>query len=581
MAEIPGVPTLTPVDKPNMNPRQAAIPGQAVAGLADTVGSIADEGLNLQAKMREAQQSVDELAAQNELSAADEAYQVQLAKTQNSRDVDGITEQHNKTLDEIAGKWSKSPAVMQIQQHAESLKPRSDHLGQMRQIDLMGKEWDTQTTIQLKTLLPQLVTAKRNGDTGQEQYINGYVNHLYDDALDKGLISDADKQKAIAAFQEGTRKQVNQSYINSADPKDRKAAIAQLKSGGSGPLDLTNLAAGDVDALRIQAQEDDRRITELAEAGNLNTALNTMHSAFQAPEYKYNYEARINSLQDGDWLIQHRIVSEDGQPDRVMAEKLITETNNERAEWEKQQVDRDNKALDEYGPKVGKMTRAQIEQLPGESQGGISPRARATLLSRWDENYHLNQSERTTARQENIQERQLKMEEIKFNSDQTRGQVSLDMASGKVLLPADIWEIPGLTNDDRQKLLDQQKVGNKYFDDVLNGFKDLPLPVEEQNRLATVFYDLVQAGDLRGPMITTLGESLKSQAKQKNAAQWIDSLYYGQATAGDISRNADRVGQLAGYLKSRNAPSGATVKVKGSDGKMHWSDGKKDLGVAE
>jgi len=28
-------------------------------------------------------------------------------------------------------------------------------------------------------------------------------------------------------------------------------------------------------------------------------------------------------------------------------------------------------------------------------------------------------------------------------------------------------------------------------------------------------------------------------------------------------------------------PAGATMKVPGSDGKMHWSDGKKDLGVAE
>jgi hypothetical protein len=28
------------------------------------------------------------------------------------------------------------------------------------------------------------------------------------------------------------------------------------------------------------------------------------------------------------------------------------------------------------------------------------------------------------------------------------------------------------------------------------------------------------------------------------------------------------------------APAGATMKVPGSDGKLHWSDGKTDLGVA-
>jgi hypothetical protein len=28
-------------------------------------------------------------------------------------------------------------------------------------------------------------------------------------------------------------------------------------------------------------------------------------------------------------------------------------------------------------------------------------------------------------------------------------------------------------------------------------------------------------------------------------------------------------------------PAGATMKVPGSDGQMHWSDGKKDLGIAQ
>lgn len=28
-------------------------------------------------------------------------------------------------------------------------------------------------------------------------------------------------------------------------------------------------------------------------------------------------------------------------------------------------------------------------------------------------------------------------------------------------------------------------------------------------------------------------------------------------------------------------PAGATMKVPGSDGRMHWSDGKSDLGIAQ
>ena len=47
---------------------------------------------------------------------------------------------------------------------------------------------------------------------------------------------------------------------------------------------------------------------------------------------------------------------------------------------------------------------------------------------------------------------------------------------------------------------------------------------------------------------------------------------------------AKSVGDLlpkSGAAKAGGRPAGATMKVPGSDGKMHWSDGKKDLGVAQ
>jgi hypothetical protein len=39
--------------------------------------------------------------------------------------------------------------------------------------------------------------------------------------------------------------------------------------------------------------------------------------------------------------------------------------------------------------------------------------------------------------------------------------------------------------------------------------------------------------------------------------------------------------QAPAGLNTQNPPAGATMKVPGSDGKMHWSDGKSDLGVAQ
>ncbi|HEY3768885.1 MAG TPA: hypothetical protein VGN44_09440 [Candidatus Angelobacter sp.] len=41
-------------------------------------------------------------------------------------------------------------------------------------------------------------------------------------------------------------------------------------------------------------------------------------------------------------------------------------------------------------------------------------------------------------------------------------------------------------------------------------------------------------------------------------------------------------GSPAGVLRTpSDPPAGATMKVPGSDGKMHWSDGKQDLGAVQ
>ena len=67
----------------------------------------------------------------------------------------------------------------------------------------------------------------------------------------------------------------------------------------------------------------------------------------------------------------------------------------------------------------------------------------------------------------------------------------------------------------------------------------------------------------------------------------------GQVAAGNLNRGIQNVNKLygtnvGGGLMQNTAgkapsapPPGATMKVPGSDGKLHWSDGKRDLGVIE
>lgn len=440
------MPDLEPVNKPMESPAQAGRPGEAISGLADATNDVVQTTLGLDLYIKRAQESVDTIAAQNQLTAAQLQYETNLAKTTNSRDIPDVAKAAQDNLNEIAKQWDKSPASVQIQQMADGLRPRVEHIGQIRGIDLMSKEGAVQSEIQLQTLLPQLVTAQRNGDKGQVDYINGYITHMYDDLTKRGLMSDADKDIALNKVQIQYRQQLNESYISSADPKERLASIQQLKTGGNGPLNLAGLAPGDIAALRTQAEATNEHLNNLAEAGNLNRALNVTQNAFQAPEYKNNYEARINSLQDGDWLTKMGIVNEDGSPDRVMAEKLIAETNRERAEWEKEKDDHDASVMPKIEDLIigNRVSRAQLTQIA--QQEGLSPRGESSMIAKWDENQRYNH-------QMSIQERELANQEKAQKSADASSDWILRIAHGEIPSDADIMTTPGLSKSDRNSII--------------------------------------------------------------------------------------------------------------------------------
>ena len=448
MPQIPGVPTLEPVAKPMMSPREAGKPGLAIAEMGEESQAMALQSQGIVAKKREAQMTVDKVAAQNQYAAADEQYQTQLKKTQNSRDIEGVVQQHHDNLNQIAKQWGKSPAAIEIQMYGDSLGPRAQHLGDMREIDLMGKEWNAQTDLQLQTLVPQLVQAQRNGDRELSGQILSHVGGLYDEAVQKGLISKDDKDLALSAFRIGVQKQLNEASINSANPAERLQAIAQLKSGGSGPLDLTNLAAGDVSALRVHAEETNQRLDNLAESQNLNAKLNIMNNAFQAPEFKHNFEAQQNALEDPKWLQRNGIVDANGTPDLVTAKKLSAEVERERTFRNQEQQDRDEKVVEKYSPSIdeNKMSRADIDALPDEAHGGISNRARAQMIRQWTQNYSINRQMATMDRQEAARAQQ----EI---SDTNKVSMYSRIASGELIDPLEVRTAAGLTKGDKAQLL--------------------------------------------------------------------------------------------------------------------------------
>ena len=449
MPQIPGVPTIQPVDQPYMSPREAGRPGAAVAEIGDEAQSDALQSQQVQGRIRQAQKSVDQVAFQNQAKAAFDQYQVELKKTQNSRDVPDLVNKTRDDLNALTKQWAKSPAYMEIQQQAQSLIPEVSTHGELRSVDLMSKEWNAQIDIQKQTLLPQLAGAIRNGDTEQATYIQSYINHQYDEAQKNGLISDADRRVDMAAQQIVVRKQLNEAAITSANPGERKQAIAQLKNGGSGPLDLNGLAPGDIGALREHAIETDQTLNRLAEAGNLNAKLNIVHNAFQAPEFKNNFEAQEKALDDPQWLEQNGIVDESGKPDLVMAEKISAEAVRQEEYRKKEQVDKDEKVVEKFSPAIdeNKMSRADIDALPNESQGGISNRARAQLVRQWTQNNTINRQMATMDRQEAARYQQETSDENKVADLYSR------IASGELVDPLEIRTASGLTKGDKAQLL--------------------------------------------------------------------------------------------------------------------------------
>ena len=191
---IPGVPTLDPVNQPLMNPAESGRVGGSVAQLGEAGEDAAyqQQGLNL--FIKKAQEHVDTLAARNELDAAYTQMQDQLAKTPNSRDVPDVIQQAQKNVNEISAKWSKSPAAISIQMDADALRPSMTHVGTVRQVDLMGKEFKVTINQQGERLAGEYASGNRDAATAA-------FNASVDGGVSTGLVGDVEATEMKRQFQ--------------------------------------------------------------------------------------------------------------------------------------------------------------------------------------------------------------------------------------------------------------------------------------------------------------------------------------------------------------------------------------------
>lgn len=562
---IPGVPSLPVMDLPGTDPGMNS--GSAIANLGAASQEMAGAGLQLQAKIRKAQQHVDTIAAQNELNTAFGQMQIDLKKTQNSRDIPDTLEKYQNEVNAIVKKWTDagSPAAMQIGMAASSLRPEMDQHAQLRQITLMTSELKDQAALQIQEMLPDYVNAYRRGDRQREQAILNNVNGLYT----SDLIGDEEKKVLVNGFQLAAQKEVNQAAVMSPNPQEREAAIAQLEKGSSGPLDLTNLSDGDKNALLLHAKSADRELRNLHESQQLNGALNTIAGAFEAPEFKGNFDAQLKALQDGGWLTQHGIVDSTGKPDRVMAEKLSAEVERTRGYAKQQQDDNDNKALDQYEPQIyeNKLSRSAIDQIPG-----ISPRARRTLHNIWNQQFHLNRSE-------DIAARQMRMQEITEKSAETAAGIAADLTSGKAITPFDIRTNSDLTPRDKSNLLGMLKAKEQdpSFQTALQLMYSRfakPRATDDPDEIGRYYQrnwlmheellkDIETKG-LKGPDIIKDADEIRKRAVKGDIADSLNKMFGSPVRLSTWDKVRGAIGQTLGIssLEIVKPPADATPKEK-------------------
>lgn len=593
MPRIPGVPTINPVDQPLMKPNEAGKVGGAISAL----GEVGEQNASMEWHIRKAQANVDELAAQNDYNAAMMKYDEDLRKTENSRDVPTVAGQAHDNLNEIQKKWENSPGLVAIQQQGDGLRARIDHVGQVRGIDLAGKEGIAQAGIQLQTLIPQLVTAQRNGDKGLVDFINTRIDSMYGGLVDSGLMSSANKEIAMNAVQIQFRQQINEAAMQSANPKERLQAIKQLNEGGDGPLNLAGLAPGDIAALRTKAESENQRLDNLAEAGQINGALNITHAAFQAPEYQHNYDAQVNSLEDGEWLTKHGIVSADGSPDRIMADKLIGEANRQRAEFQRVEHDNDNKALDKIGPMIddNHLNQGQLHQMLDHEN--VSPAVRSKMVAKW----RANANEDFRLQHESYQiQREMKTD----RNESISNDYLYRIANGELPDELEVKTTPGLSKGGQASVLGAIKLA-KEKPDFVNGLKILqnsvpytktmsPEQKTQQDRYAGALMDAAMAeknahpderfsdisgrlampGIVRNMILKAVPGAVLPEPKTgimdkiKNEARWELNSLTGQKNPDDLHGN--KVGEDA-PAKS-DVPAAGTIRP-GDGGNYRFKGG--------
>lgn len=546
MAKIPGVPTIDPVNLPNASPAEFGRMGESFAQLGETVEGVAQQQQELNLFKKKAQEHVDVLASQNDQNALVLNFKETLAKTPNSQDVPEVVEQYNKKLNDLSARWSKSPAAIAIQMNGDYLRPELDHVGNVRQISLMGDELKITLDKQAETLAGDYAAGNREAALAA-------LTAAVDGPAGKLLLGAAERGEYLRQLKiKGQTLEINNGIAN-RNPDVNQQVYENINAHPELYPDVTKEK---LDVMKGQALDAFEAHTKFQEWADVQMAMKTLPT-------KVNEFTNLGTghFDEAKALTDNAKRMASGEITDKQADALARGFESHSAQLRVQVKQDSDKKLDHIDNLLTahEFGEAQAQMLKDEQwfeDNGLGDEYRQGMRYR---NQMLSQTsaEFNTHRQMSIYERQEKERQTAYESDQVYGKVRLDVASGKVLEPLDIWKMPGLSDKDRTALLQEVKPENRdpHVTDGLNKISNLGITDERKYELARVFVNQVKSGDARGAAITDTADKLIKEVKSKNAQEYIDQLYRQTSEGAPPSTSTDAFRQFTHHPGS-DAPAG-------------------------
>ncbi len=560
-----------------MSPQQAGIPGATIAGLGEETQSLASAQMEIERHIIAAQRQLEAKQGEIALDKHMEQIYADLAKTTNPDEAQAVYENQQREMESVLAPYGKDPRVaraldMYRQQQDISLL----HTVNARKAKIITDQDKAVNSLLGEKSMQEGITASRSG--GDPSAARTKFELQLQSSVAHGTMTPQDVELEMRNWDVALQKGVLNAAINSPNPSERKQTIEQLKTG-KGKLDLSMIDEAARNNFYRHAVEVDHVLTNDEKNRDLNSSLNTLHNAFQSPEYADNHAAQLQALDDADFLRSHGIVTRDGTPDWETAQKLRGYVNASAADHDKLAHDQADKARNDIFQVLNSDKPGRIRQARH-----LTDQSRETFERAKTDYYpsivNAIRGYEAEARMEVRADRADKLNQWQVNSWGLFGQIQSQISAGKpVDNVRDIWgkvaPETGLTPENARELIaiNSLQKKNASFRQALSMIDHSPLfsaNTDETNiqkaRLGERLRQEVAKDNLEGLAISERAKKLLDEQGSQSVLDKIKSLFSGPGFLGaqvEIPESPDTPPTKDGETKTNAA--GDTVVFK--DGK--------------